>query len=522
MIISFIFPFWKRFWKVEATLFAILGVLFSLQLLIPMLFKDVVDSIANFESANVFASLLVLLGGFLLVRIGFSWCYNVLASWMGECLLIDVTSRIYHSVLSQQRSFWFKYSPNDVLTRLTQDAVSIKSIVVDLSHALVFQAVLLVGNTVILLHMSLDAGLLMTAYVPIVFAATYWGNQCLHKRATKVRALASSFTSAFQPSLQNQVLVFSWGLLGHFMSVYKDIAIQMKKEQVRFVNQTQMMSQILSFLNLLVGTVGVLWIVYYQYQLGSMTVGTLIAVITYSGQSAQSAIGLANLVLSSKINRVSVLRVHELLQSRQSILRGLDPLHEVIRHPFFRGSMKDGVKLPSGTSFIYHLSAGNGAGKTTLSQILSGFDDLGGTVIRDSWFLLPSDPLVFSGSLIENIRVISGRAISESDVSAILKGQGFGALLSLFPSGFSTMIGNSSDSISRGQKQAVVLISAIVKDPPQVIIDEGLNSLDNIIKLQIKASLIRWLSKRKSIVIEHENYIFASAKTYEGSWEICH
>ncbi|MEW6654742.1 MAG: hypothetical protein AB1394_14920, partial [Bacteroidota bacterium] len=62
------------------------------------------------------------------------------------------------------------------------------------------------------------------------------------------------------------------------------------------------------------------------------------------------------------------------------------------------------------------------------------------------------------------------------------------------------------EKVSRGQKQAVGLLAAVIKDPTAIIIDEGLNSLDQAVKAQIKVPLLRWLKKRKSILIDHKKF----------------
>lgn len=61
--------------------------------------------------------------------------------------------------------------------------------------------------------------------------------------------------------------------------------------------------------------------------------------------------------------------------------------------------------------------------------------------------------------------------------------------------------------LSRGQKQAMIWIASVIKNPPMVIIDEGFNSLDQSVKEKIEPGLISWLSKRKSVVIDHEGFL---------------
>jgi ABC-type multidrug transport system fused ATPase/permease subunit len=261
-----------------------------------------------------------------LITIGLSWCYAVLAAWVGESLIIDVTSSTYSFVLNQKRSFWHKFYPNDVLTRLTQDILSVKSFIVDLSHNVIFQSVLLIGSLVILFYMSLPIGLLILLSTPLIGAITYFGNGYLNNRAGRVRALASSFMQVFASGIQQPSLNFSWDLKPFHIKRYKDLALQMKREQVGFVNQIQQVNQTLSVVNLLAGTIAVLGMLRFNYQNGVYTAGEMFALIMYAGSAVQTAIGLSRLMVTGKIDRVAALRIQEILAYKSSDSNPIDPL----------------------------------------------------------------------------------------------------------------------------------------------------------------------------------------------------
>lgn len=424
--------------------------------------------------------------------------------------MIDVISSVYHSALTQRRSFWKKFYPNDVLTRLTQDVYSVKSFVIDLSHSVIFQSVLLFGTLAILHYMSWHVGVLLMVYLPLVFAITYLGNNYLNARAATLRALGSSFMQTFQQGMQQPALTFSWGLLPFHLQNFRRLAEQMEQEQVQFAHQAQKINQALALANLLVGTIAVLCIIRFDHRSGTFTAGKVFALIMYAGRASQIAMGLGQTAVSAKIDRVATLRIHEMLAFESPEQATTDPLTDRTNHPFFNGTLKSGILLPRTDKFLFHLTAENGAGKTTFSQILSGFDDLSGKVVNEKWFLIPSDPMVFPGTLLDNIRIIAGREVSAQEVLQLLRAQRLEALMSAFPSGFSTLISEHSEAISRGQKQAAVLVSAVVKNPRLLVVDEGFNSLDLTLKAQIKAGLLAWLNARKSIMIEHGEYLFES------------
>ncbi len=510
LVFQFTFPFWRKYLKQEFLILLMSGLLLLCQFQIPLRFREVIDSIYNRDSVDSFLFAAIILASIILLQLGISWGYSVFVAWVGESLIIDVTSQVYNFAQQQRRSFWQKFYPNDVLTRLTQDIVSTKSFIIDFTHSVLFQFASLAGTLVILFYLLPRIGYLILAFIPTIFLITYWGNNFLNTRAVKLRQLASSFMQTFQKAIHNISLTFSWNLRPFYMQSYSILANRMKKEQVSFVNQMQIANTSLSVANLLVGTLAVLWILKTEFIISNISTGTLFAIVMFAGRATDSTINVANLIVTGKIDRVAVIRIKEILSYAAKDLADLNSTRDKITHPFFNGSLKEGVKLPDQNNYLFFLSAKNGTGKSTLAHILSGYDDLAGKIISERWFLIPSDPVLFDGSLLDNIRIISGQNISEPEVCTIIKKNGLAALLALFQDGLTTPISDHSEKVSRGQKQAVVLIAAVVKDSPYVVVDEGLNSLDSNLKLSIREPLLAWLEKRRSVVIEHEKYLSAT------------
>jgi ABC-type multidrug transport system fused ATPase/permease subunit len=503
VLIRCVFPFWKRYWKQEGLIGLVLALLLTSQLAIPVQFRNTIDSVFIYGSMNVFVESLFYLSLLLVVSSGLTWVFQIVAAWVGESIIIDITSKTYRHVLTQRRSFWLKYHPEDVLTRLTQDILAVKSFSVDFLHSVILQGVSMIAFLIVLLYFSVKIGLMIALFIPAIFFLAYWGDRYLNKNATEVRILASRFTGVFRFGIWNPPMNFSWDLFRFHRNVYQNLAVKMKRAQVGLVNRVQIIGQGVTVLNILVATIGVIFLLYYDYQAGLLSTGQVFALFMYAGQATQSTIGLAGVFAASKIDRVSVLRITELLSETSLNPKPANPDTDIIMHPFFRGSLDPGVKIPEMETYIAELTAENGAGKTTLSQVLGGYDDLGNCIVNDRWFLLPSDPPVFPGTLSDNIRIISGTDAGNDVILRILESHNLSILLSAFPEDLSTAVSDGTELISRGQKQITALLGAIVKDPPLLFIDEGFNSIDVKIKKETNVALHIWLANRKVIVVDH-------------------
>lgn len=511
-ILLLIFPFWKKYWKNELHILFLLIVIFAISLLLPLKFKEVVDSLTGSYNKSYFEIALLLFASLILAKSLINWFYTVYITTIGESFIIDVTSKVYSSVLHKQRSFWMKFYPNDVLTRLTQDIISVKSFLFDFLHNVFLQSISILGIISVLYYLSPKIGLLITAQVLIIFTITYWGSGFLNKRAVTLRQIASKFTHIFQTGIAQPFLNFSWNLFSYHYDRYLANARNMRREQISFVNQIQQINQSIGFINLLISTVVLFFFLRSDYNAGLISIGGIFAIIMYSGNAIQSATSLASNVVSTKLNRVSIIRINE-INDYESDIKGFIKNSEVLQHPFFNYELKKGFIIPEDEKYLCKLNTSNGSGKSTLAQVLSGFDELNGKTIKNEWFLLPSDLILFEGTLLDNVKIISGKNIDPLTVIQTLTENKLDKLLWLFPKGLSSQISSNTEMISRGQKQAAMLIAAVIKDPDKIIIDEGINSLDAEIKAKIIEPLNIWLSNRKTIFIDHENILGKETST---------
>jgi ATP-binding cassette subfamily B protein len=72
-----------------------------------------------------------------------------------------------------------------------------------------------------------------------------------------------------------------------------------------------------------------------------------------------------------------------------------------------------------------------------------------------------------------------------------------------FPSGFRTIVGERGVTLSGGQKQRTAIARAILRNPPILILDDALASVDTYTEEQILAGLRESMQDRTTILIAH-------------------
>jgi ABC-type multidrug transport system fused ATPase/permease subunit len=158
-----------------------------------------------------------------------------------------------------------------------------------------------------------------------------------------------------------------------------------------------------------------------------------------------------------------------------------------------------------------------GAGKSTLMSLLIRFYDpkqgritLDGTdmrdvtlaSLRDQISVVLQEPLLFSGTIAENIRYGS-LAASDDAIEAAARAANCHDFIAALPYGYDTVLGERGAQISGGERQRICVARAFLRDAPILILDEPTSSIDSKTEGVILDSLEDLMEGRTSFMIAH-------------------
>jgi ATP-binding cassette, subfamily B, bacterial len=173
----------------------------------------------------------------------------------------------------------------------------------------------------------------------------------------------------------------------------------------------------------------------------------------------------------------------------------------------------------------FHVEAGQrvaivgptGAGKTTMMSLLLRFYDpsrgrilIDGVDIRDASLdslrdqvsLVLQDPLLFSGTIADNIRY--GRlGAPSSEVVAAARDANSHEFIMRLAHGYDTVLGERGAQLSGGERQRICVARAFLKDAPILVLDEPTSSIDSRTERVIIDSLQRLMEGRTTFMIAH-------------------
>jgi ABC-type multidrug transport system fused ATPase/permease subunit len=167
----------------------------------------------------------------------------------------------------------------------------------------------------------------------------------------------------------------------------------------------------------------------------------------------------------------------------------------------------------------------NGSGKTTLINLLLGFykpsggsikadgipyEDLDIVHIRKSMGVVMQNPLLFSGTIRENISFGNEEQTSEG-IAIAAKFAAADDFVSALPDGYDTQIGEEGSLLSGGQAQKIAIARALLRRPKVLILDEPTAHLDNLSIGNFMALLDQIPDRPAILVVSHDMDIVSQA-----------
>ena len=274
----------------------------------------------------------------------------------------------------------------------------------------------------------------------------------------------------------------------------------------------------------------VLWVGATLVLSGDLTLGQLIAFRIISGYVTQPLLRLSTIWQSIQELKVSFERLADVIDTPQESneldkakvplpsLQG-DVCFENLSFRFSKSSppVLNEVDLHVKAGTFVGIVGQSGSGKSTLMKLLPRlYSPDQGRILIDSYDIdkvelyslrrqigiVPQDPLLFSGSVSENIALTQPDVASDTIVTAAKIACAHEFIMQL-PSGYSTPVGERGASLSGGQRQRIAIARTLLANPKLLVMDEATSALDYETERKVCDNLITALHDCSVFFITH-------------------
>jgi len=450
-------------------------------------------------------------------------------SWVNNRVVNDIRQRVYAHLLTLSPAFFERERVGDVLSRLSNDTQVLEGVVTNAFSWALRNLVMVAGGLVMLAITAPKLLVYVLIGVPIVIAPVVFLGRKVQKLAKVSQDRLADSMARADETIHAVRTVQAYARESFEQKRFADRINSLFDNAALRERTSATLSAIVIVLAFICVSV-ILWAGGHDVLAGKMTAGELSAFMFYSVMVAGSVGAIAEVFGQLKRAAGASERIRELLATHTEIAapanavalppaRGEIAFDDVtFSYPTRPDSeaLKD-FSLAVKPGEVVALVGPSGAGKSTVFQLLLRFyDPKQGAIrvdgvdvrsadlnaLRERFALVSQEPVIFSGSVAENVRY-GNLSATDDAVRAACDAAHVTEFAAALPKGLETELGERGVRLSGGQRQRVAIARAILADRPVLLLDEATSSLDTESEVLVTDAIERLARKHTTLIIAH-------------------
>ncbi len=457
----------------------------------------------------------------------------------------DIRQEAFLKLQNLSFSFYDHTAVGYLMARMISDVSRLSEMIAWSIVDLLWAGFYAIGVIVTLLSLNWRLALIVLAVLPPLFLVSIILQKKILKHQREARKQNSKITGAFNEGIMGAMTTKTLVREDANAAEFQELTEKMRRISIR----SSLISAVFFPLIISLGAVGTALALTIGGSsaasgavsiIGTITVGTLVAFISYSTQLFDPIQQIANIFAELQSAEASAERVMALLNTESDITDSPEILKKYgdILHPY-RENWEDiaGDITFENVSFSYkksetilsdfnlHVKPGEtialvgetGAGKSTIVNLVCRFYEptagrilIDGTDYRERsqlWlqshlgYVLQS-PHLFSGTIRDNICFGKPDATDEQIKRAAQLVHAEEFILNQ-EQGYATEVGEGGVRLSTGQKQLISFARVMLADPQIFVLDEATSSIDTETEQLIQDAITNVLNGRTSFIVAH-------------------
>jgi ATP-binding cassette subfamily B protein len=458
---------------------------------------------------------------------GGQYLENVYLAYAGQAIIYRLRTEMFDHLQRLSLSFFDRNKVGKLMSRVQNDVSQIQELVTQGILTLVTSLLTLVGIAIIMITMNPRLALITLAVIPFMIIMTIVWQKYARQAFIRVRRAIATVNSQLQEDMSGVRVIQSLSReeenLEQFDQVNRahlDANVTAVKLEALMMPMVQISTGVAFAIVIIVGG--------FQVLDSAMTIGALMSFLLYVQRFFDPVLELSMQYTELQRAMASGARIFELLD----IAPDIQDKPDAVEMPTVGGEIvfkNMSFAYEPGKNVLHDINlvvkpgetvaivGQTGSGKSSLVSLTARFYEVtSGSVTVDGYDvrsvtqqslrkqigIVPQDPILFSGTIEENIKF--GRLdAAREQVIEVAKMVGANHFISRLEKGYETLVGQRGVNLSAGQRQLICLARAILADPRILILDEATSNVDTNTERIMQRALRKLTKGRTCLTIAH-------------------
>jgi ATP-binding cassette subfamily B protein len=454
-----------------------------------------------------------------------SMCGSYLSSVTGVGFGRDIREKVFSHVESFSLHEFDKIGTASLITRTTNDITQVQTVTVMGLRFMIYAPIMCIGGIIMAYSKDRQLTLILAVVLPIMMLIIWGVASVIVPLFRSMQAKLDKVSLVLRENLTGIRVIRAFNRLKKENERFKEANLDLTDTSIK-VNKIMAVLQPVMIIMMNVTSIAIIWFGGYRIAQNNLQVGDMMAFIQYAMQVMFSIIMVTIMFVMVPRAQASADRINEVMDIKPEIV---DPPQGQKTSREGNVEFRDvtfsypGAELPAvkNISFaacpgeVTAIIGGTGSGKSTLINLIPRFYDVdSGCVLVDGVDVrqmeqkdlrakigfVPQTPILFSGTVSENIRYGKSDATEEEIVHAAEVAQASEFIYQM-DGKYEAEVSQGGTNLSGGQKQRLSIARALVKKPGIYILDDSFSALDFKTDALLRAALRKETAASTVIIV---------------------
>ncbi|GAA0116081.1 ABC transporter ATP-binding protein [Clostridium senegalense] len=524
---NFLNKYIKKYWKLFCIAIICLTLEAACDLMQPTIMSKIIDiGVKNKQMDFIFKMTILMLGITGLGALS-AVSRNIISSTVSQKFGAELRYDLFKKVQSLSFVTLDKYDGASLVTRLSNDVTQVQNFVNGLMRVFVKAPLLCIGSIIMAINLNPSMSLTFIVVIPIVSIIIYMNMKIGYPFYVRIQKSLDKVNSVIREYLAGVRVVKAFNRFNYETERFSKSNEKLANISTKAMGIMSIFSPGIT-LTVNLGIVAIIWIGGIRVNKGNMEVGQIIAFINYMTQILFSLMMISFVFTMLVKAKASAGRIGEIFQEESdmnvkkqqtynNLLKGKIDFENVSFS--YSNDLKEPVLKNISFSCVSGETIGiigsTGSGKSTIVNLIEGFynvnsgnirinnidiKDIDLKMLREKVAIVPQNIILFSGSIIDNIRWGKENASYDEIEKAAAVSEAHEFIKNL-PEGYDTILGQGGINLSGGQKQRISIARALIKRPEILILDDCTSAVDVVTEGKIREAIKNYSTNLTSIVI---------------------